>query len=486
MAFDFSTLNKQYIDGTWRDGRSGKVYVDQNPYDETTVAEFQMASIEDVDLACQAAQRAQKEWAKVNPFEKRELFERAVQIIDDNTESIARVIADEIGGTFVKAMIEIMLVKNTLKEAATYPMRMDGRIIPASIPGKENRLYRLPVGVVAVLSPFNFPFCLSMRAVAPALACGNGVVLKPNEASAITGGTMIAKIFEEAGLPKGLLNVIVTEIGQIGDSFIEHPIPKVISFTGSTPVGRHIGEVASRNLKRVGLELGGNSALVVLEDADIDQAVNASVFSRFAHQGQICMCTNRVIVHREVYDIFVEKLVDKVASLKCGDPREQDTVIGPLINHRQVELLQKVVDESIAQGAKLAYRGPVEGNVVGPIVLTDVSEEMTCARQEMFGPAIAIIPVDSEDEAIRVANNSDFGLSGAVHTSNLERGVEIAKRIESGMVHVNDGTVNDEPLVAFGGEKASGVGRYNGEWALEEFTTVKWISVQHEKREYPF
>ncbi|GMA49712.1 putative aldehyde dehydrogenase YfmT [Alicyclobacillus contaminans] len=485
MGLDIQALNKQYIDGVWRDGQSGKVYLDQNPYDDSVVAEFRMASVEDVDLAYRAAERAQLAWAKVNPFEKRDLFERVVRIIDENTEDIVRWIAEEIGGTFVKAMIEVMLVKNTLREAATYPLRMEGRILPSTIPGKENRLLRLPVGVVGVISPFNFPFCLSMRAVAPALACGNGVVLKPNEASAIVGGTLIAKLFEEAGLPKGVLNVIVTEIGQIGDAFIEHPVPRVISFTGSTPVGRHIGEVASRHLKRVALELGGNSALIVLDDANLEQAVDATVFSRFTHQGQICMCANRAIVQRAVYDEFVARLVDRVASLQCGNPLDKDTVIGPLIHRRQVDAVLRVVEESVAQGAKVAYRGPVEGNVVGPIVLTDVTEEMACARQEMFGPVLAVIPVDSEEEAIRIANHSDFGLSGAVHTQSVERGVAVAMRIESGMVHVNDGTVNDEPLVAFGGEKASGIGRYNGEWALEEFTTVKWISIQHERRSYP-
>ncbi len=482
---DFSGLDKQYIAGEWRDGQSEHVYVDANPYDNSTVAKFRMASVEDVDFAYESAKRVQKDWAQVNPFEKRELFERAVRILDENVEPITQIITDEIGGTYLKGIIEISLVRNILKEAATYPMRMEGKILPSSVPGKENRLYRLPAGVIGVLSPFNFPFCLSMRAVAPALATGNGVVLKPNEVSAIVGGTLIAKLFEAAGLPKGLLNVIVTEIGEIGDRMVEHPIPKVISFTGSTKVGRHIGEVASRNLKRVALELGGNSALLVLEDADIDQAVQSAVFSRFVHQGQICMCANRIIVHKNVYDEFVAKFVEKAASLKVGDPHDRETFIGPLIQARQVEGLMHVVDVSITEGAKVAYRGPVSGNVVGPIVLTDVTEEMTCAKQEMFGPAVAIMPVDSDDEAVRVANHSAYGLSGSVFTQNIEHGVAVAQRIESGMVHVNDGTVNDEPLVAFGGEKDSGVGRYNGQWALEEFTTLKWISVQHEPRVYP-
>lgn len=479
-------LNKQYIGGEWRNGTSDKRFTDRNPYDGSTVAEFQLASLQDVDAAYQSAKAAQVAWAKVNPFQRRDILERAAQLIDQYTEDIAHLMADEIGGTFLKAMIEVMLVKASIREAATAALRMEGKIIPSAIDGKENRLFRLPVGVVGVISPFNFPMMLSARAVAPALATGNGVVLKPHEESAISGGTLLAKIFEEAGVPKGLLNVIVADVAEIGDAFVEHPIPKVIAFTGSTAVGRHIGEVASRNFKRVSLELGGNSALIVLDDADVDLAVDATAFSRFTHQGQICMCANRVLVHRSVYEEFVDKLVSKASSLPVGDPHDKATIIGPLINQRQVNGLLKVVEESVRQGARVAYQGPVEGNVVGPVVLVDVDETMSCAQQEMFGPVVAIMPVESEEQAIEVANNSIYGLTGAVHTRNLERGVEVAKRIESGMVHVNDGTVNDDPLVAFGGEKGSGVGRLNGQWALEEFTTLKWISVQYERRHYPF
>ncbi|OFW76557.1 MAG: aldehyde dehydrogenase [Alicyclobacillus sp. RIFOXYA1_FULL_53_8] len=483
---DLETLSKQYIAGEWRDGFSQNRFLDLNPYDGSTVAEIRLASVQDIDEAYQAAQRAQREWAKVNPFVKRDIMEKAAQVVEQYAEDIANLMAKEIGGTYLKAMIEVMFVKNAIREAATYPMRMEGKILPSSIDGKENRLFRLPIGVVAVISPFNFPMILTVRAVAAALGTGNGIVIKPHEESALSGGTLVAKIFEEAGIPKGLLNVVVADIKEIGDAFVEHPIPGVISFTGSTSVGRHIGEAASRNLKRVSLELGGNSAFLVLDDADVDYAVDAAAFSRFTHQGQICMCANRVIVHRAVYDEFVEKFVKKAAGLKIGDPSDKSTIIGPLINQRQVQGLLRVVEESVNQGARIAYQGPVQGNLVGPIVLAEVNETMSCSQQEMFGPVVAIMPVESEEEAIAIANNSAYGLTGAVHTKNLERGVDVAKRIESGMVHVNDVTVNDEPLVAFGGEKGSGVGRYNGQWALEEFTTLKWISVQYEKRQYPF
>ncbi|MBX6352748.1 MAG: aldehyde dehydrogenase family protein [Thermoflavifilum sp.] len=483
---DRTLLSKQYIAGEWRDGRSDRVYVNRNPYDGSTVAEIRLATIQDIDEAYRAAAQAQKEWAQVNPFERKAVIERAIDIWESYAHDIIPLVAEEIGGTYLKAVVEIELVKNFLREAATYPLRMEGRILPATVPGKENRLLRVPAGVVGIISPFNFPMCLSMRALAPAIACGNGVVLKPHEEAAITGGTLLAKVFEEAGVPKGLVNVVIADVGEIGDAFIEHPIPRIISFTGSTAVGRHIAEVASRHLKRVTLELGGNSALIVLDDADLDLAVDAALFSRFMHQGQICMCANRIIVVRDVYDAFLGKFVEKTAAIKVGNPREKDTIIGPLIHARQVDRLQQVVEASIQQGAKVAYRGPVSGNVVGPVVLYDVTPEMTCAREEMFGPVVAIMPVADEEEAIGVANDSDYGLTGAVITRDIERGVRVAMAVESGMFHVNDGTVNDEPLVAFGGEKASGVGRYNGRWGLEEFTTLKWISIQRERRQYPF
>jgi aldehyde dehydrogenase (NAD+) len=342
------------------------------------------------------------------------------------------------------------------------------------------------VGVVGVISPFNFPFNLSMRSVAPAIGAGNGVVLKPHDDTPITGGTLVAKIFEEAGIPKGLLNVVVADLAEIGDNFVEHPIPRVISFTGSEAVGRHIGGVAGRALKKAILELGGNSALIVLNDADLELAINAAVFSRFAHQGQVCMCSNRILVQRSVYNEFLNRFVDRVSKLKAGDPRDGQTDLGPLINERQSKAFEQQVQKGIEDGARVVLKGAVTGNVASPTVFADVKPDMWVARNEMFGPAVCVMPFDSEEEAIRIANDSPYGLSGAILTRDAEHGAELAKQIESGMVHVNDGTINDDPNIAFGGEKASGVGRLNGKWALEEFTTLKWVSVQHKPRHYPF
>jgi acyl-CoA reductase-like NAD-dependent aldehyde dehydrogenase len=478
--------NQQYIGGVWRDGSSQKVYTDRNPYNGKPIADFKLASLADLDEAYRSAAAAQKVWAAINPFERRTILEKAFTYVEQHEADITDIIIEELGGTRLKAFFEIGLVKNIIKEASTYPLRMTGEILPSTVDGKENRLYRIPAGVVGVISPFNFPFFLSMRSVAPALGAGNGVVLKPHDDTAITGGTLVAKVFEAAGVPKGLLNVIIADIKEIGDGFVEHPIPRIISFTGSDTVGRHIGGVAGRCLKKAILELGGNSALIVLADADLNYALNAAVFSRFTHQGQICMSANRILVHRSLYPQFVEKYVSRVSKLQVGDPRDPKTDIGPLINQAQAATLEKQIQRGIDEGARPALRGKVEGNMVSPTILADVSPKMWIAQNEMFGPAVCVIPFDSPEEAIRIANDSPFGLSGAIHTRDVERGAEMAKQIDSGMVHINDGTINDEPIIAFGGEKASGVGRLNGRWALEEFTTLKWISVQHQLRHYPF
>ncbi|MGW7822665.1 aldehyde dehydrogenase family protein [Streptomyces puniciscabiei] len=486
MSSYFSDLAQQYIDGEWRPGTGSWDVIDFNPYDDEKLASITVATVDEVDQAYRAAARAQQKWAATNPYARRAVFERALRLIEDREQEIADLIIAELGGTRVKAGFELHLAKEFLRESVNLALRPEGRILPSPVDGKENRVYRVPVGVVGVISPFNFPFLLSIKSVAPALALGNAVVLKPHQNTPITGGTLIAKIFEEAGLPGGLLNVVVTDIAEIGDAFIEHPVPKVISFTGSDKVGRHVATVCAANFKRSVLELGGNSALVVLDDADIDYAVDAAVFSRFVHQGQVCMAANRVLVDASVAEEFTEKFVAKVKSLKVGDPRDPQTVIGPVINSQQANALSAAVEQAIAEGATALVRGTTEGNVVAPSVLTDVPADSGLLQQEVFGPVVFLVPFDGEEEALRIVNDTPYGLSGAVHTGDIERGVAFAKQIDTGMFHVNDGTVHDEPIVPFGGEKHSGIGRLNGETTLEAFTTVKWISVQHGRSGFPF
>ena len=486
MSSYFTDLAQQYIDGEWRPGTGSWDIIDFNPYDGEKLASITIATVDEVDEAYKAAARAQKAWAATNPYARRAVFEKALRIIEDREQEISEVIVAELGGTFLKAGFELHLVKEFLREAIHLALRPQGKIIPSPVDGKENRVYTVPVGVVGVISPFNFPLLLSLKSVAPALALGNGVVLKPHQNTPIVGGSLVAKIFEDAGLPGGLLNVVITDIAEIGDAFIEHPIPKVISFTGSDKVGRHVATVCASQFKRAVLELGGNSAIVVLDDADIDYAVDAAVFSRYVHQGQVCMAANRVLVDRSIADEFTEKFVTKVKSLKVGDPRDPQTVIGPVINSQQADALSGVVEQAIAEGATALVHGTTTDNLVAPSVLTDVPADSDLLRQEVFGPVAFLITFDGEEEAVSIVNDTPYGLSGAVHTGDIERGVNFAKQIDTGMFHVNDGTVHDEPIVPFGGEKASGLGRLNGESMLDAFTSLKWISVQHGRSGFPF
>ncbi|WCH92839.1 aldehyde dehydrogenase family protein [Streptomyces moderatus] len=486
MSSYFTDLAQQYIDGEWRPGTGSWDIIDFNPYDGEKLASITIATVDEVDDAYKAAARAQKQWATTNPYARRAVFEKALRLIEDREQEIAEAIIAELGGTRLKAAFELHLAKEFLREAVHLALRPEGKILPSPVDGKENRVYRVPVGVVGVISPFNFPFLLSLKSVAPALALGNGVVLKPHQNTPICGGSLVAKIFEDAGLPAGLLNVVITDIAEIGDAFIEHPVPKVISFTGSDKVGRHVATVCASHFKRSVLELGGNSAIVVLDDADIDYAVDAAVFSRYVHQGQVCMAANRVLVDRSVADEFTEKFVAKVKSLKAGDPRDPETVIGPVINSSQADAISGAVEQAIAEGATALVHGTTTENLVRPSVLSGLPADSPLLRQEIFGPVAFLLTFDGEEEAVRLVNDTPYGLSGAVHTGDIERGVAFAKQIDTGMFHVNDGTVHDEPIVPFGGEKHSGLGRLNGETMLDAFTTTKWISVQHGRSGFPF
>ncbi|NGO80196.1 aldehyde dehydrogenase family protein [Streptomyces sp. YC504] len=484
MSF-FTDLGRQYIDGEWRTGNGSWDIIDFNPYNGEKLAAVTVATRFEVDEAYRAAERVQKDWAETSPYARRAVIERALRITEEREDEIAEAIIDELGGTWLKARYEVHLAKEFLREAIHLALIPEGRIIASPTAGKENRLYRNPVGVVGVISPFNFPFLVTMKSVAPALALGNGVVIKPNQNTPVVGGGLIAKIFEDAGLPPGLLNVLITDIAEIGDALIEHPVPKVISFAGSDRVGRHVGAVTATHFKKAILELSGNSALVVLDDADVDYAVDAAVFSRFVYQGQVCMAANRILVDRSLWDVFTEKFLARVRALKTGDPRDPETDLGPVINEFQAEALGTLVQQALDEGATALIHGRTIGNLVEPTVLTGLPADSPILRQEIFGPVVLLVPFEDEAHAVRIANDTPYGLSGAVHTGDVERGVRFAKRIETGMMHVNDGTVHDEPFVAFGGEKHSGLGRLNGDATVEAFTTQKWISVQHGRSHFP-
>lgn len=482
-------LTKQYIAGTWRNG-SGKDKLEvHNPSTHEVISTFRVATTDDLDDAFRAAAEAQKAWAALPYGEKRPIFEKAWQWVERHHDEIIDILMRESASSVLKAEFEVSLVLDLLKNCAGMTMHPVGELLTSPDPEKENRLYYEPVGVVGVISPFNAPLFLSLRPVAPALAYGNGVVIKANELTPIASGTLIARMFEECGLPKGLLSVIVTKISEIGDGFVEHPVPQVIAFTGSAPTGKHIAEVAGRHLKKVISELGGNSALIVLDDADLELAVNAAVFSRMTHSGQICMSANRVIVDEKLHDEFVRRYVEKAASLPVGDPQDPQTIITPLIDIPQAETLEKQVAEALEHGAKAALaaqpRDP-DSSLCTPVVLTDVTTDNPASQIEFFGPVVAVMKAKDEQDAIRIANSSEYGLSGAVHTRDIERGVRVARQIRTGMVHVNNGTIADETAVPFGGVGLSGNGRLNGSANLEAFTRPMWVSVHHGAARFPY
>jgi len=482
---DFESLP---LGGKWRKGASRTLNRNIDPYTGRLLVEIPQASREDLDDAYAEAAKAQVAWAAALPGERAEVMRRAALVMEARREEIISWLIRESGSTRIKATLEWETVHAVMLEAASLPYLFEGRILPADVPGKESRVYRQPVGVVGVISPWNWPMQLTNRSLAPALAVGNAVVVKPASDTPITGGLLLAKIFEEAGLPPGVLSVVVGAGSEIGDAFVKHPVPRVISFTGSTPVGRGILRSAAEAslLKRVDLELGGNSPFVVLDDADLDQAVEAAIFGKFLHQGQICMITNRFIVDGAVYDEFVDRLGRRVKALKVGDPEKADTVVGPIINRHQLEGLQERIAEARSSGARQVTGGEPEGLVLPPHVFADVTNAMPLARLELFGPVAPVIRARGEEDALAIANDTDFGLSSCVFTRDVERGVRFAQRVQAGMSHVNDQPVNDLPFNPFGGEKNSGIGRFNGKWGIEAFTTDHWVTIQHAPRPYPF
>lgn len=488
MSHTYNDFHLQPLAGEWRDGSGDESRPVTNPFTGETLVSIRSATAEDLDAAYQSAARAQVEWAQTTPEERASIMLKAVDIFDARKDEIIDWLIREAGSTRLKANIEWGSARGITLEAASMPTRAHGTTMASNIPGKANFVFRKPLGVVGVISPWNFPLHLSQRSIAPALALGNGVVVKPASDTPITGGLLAARIFEEAGLPAGLLNVVVGSGADIGDDFVTHPIPSLISFTGSTPVGQNIGKLATggKHIKKVALELGGNSPFVVLDDADIEQAVKAAVFGSFLHQGQICMAINRIIVAESRYDEFVEAFVSHAKTLQVGDPDAMETAIGPIINQSQFDGLQTKIERAKREGATVLLEGDAQGLTIPPHVFGDVTEDMEISREEIFGPVIGIQRARDDEHALELANGTEFGLSSAVFSGNLARAHQFASKIRAGMVHINDMSVNDEAHMPFGGEKNSGLGRFNGEWAVDEFTTVQWVSVQQQPREYPF
>ncbi|CAN5166821.1 benzaldehyde dehydrogenase [soil metagenome] len=482
----YTALNKQFINGHWTDGRAKETIDNLNPFTEEVIHSLPSATTGDVDNAFQAAKNASATWALTNPLYRRDLLLKAARLISERQDEFIDWLTKETGSTYIKGVIEVQQAHDMLVEAASFPTRMHGRTMASTIDGKESYVYRKPLGVVSLISPWNFPLYLSMRTIAPALAVGNTMVVKPSVESLVTGGTIIAKLLDEAGFPAGVFNVVVGKSNVIGDYFTGHPVSKFVSFTGSTPVGKGIGRIAGESVKKSALELGGNNAFIVLNDADVDQAVAGAIFGKFLHQGQVCMATNRILVHESIYEDFKTKFVAHAQTLPYGDPAEKQTVIGPVIDKKAVKRILEMIDESVKMGAVVETGNQAAGNVIQPTVLSNVTVDMPIFQDEIFGPAVSIMPFKTDDDAIALANATEYGLSGAVHTRDIYRGMKLARRVETGMIHINDQSDNDEVHSPFGGENSSGTGRFGGDFMLEEMTTVQWVSVAHETRQYPF
>ncbi len=457
-----------------------------NPFTEEVIHSLPSAATPDVDAAFQAARHSSASWAATNPLVRRDLLLKAARLISERQEEFIDWLTKEAGSTYIKGVIEVQQAHDILVEAASFPTRMHGRTMASTIDGKESYVYRKPLGVVSLISPWNFPLYLSMRTIAPALAVGNTMVVKPSVESLVTGGTIIAKLLEEVGFPAGVFNVVVGKSDLIGDYFTAHPVSKLVSFTGSTPVGKGIGRIAGESVKKSALELGGNNAFIVLNDADVEQAVAGAIFGKFLHQGQVCMATNRILVHQSLYEEFKAKFVTHARTLPYGDPANKQTVIGPVIDSKAVKRILGMIDESVRMGAIVDTGNQAEGNVIQPTVLSNVTVDMPIFRDEIFGPAVSIMPFTTDEEAIALANATEYGLSGAVHTRDIYRGMKLDRQVETGMIHINDQSDNDEVHAPFGGEKSSGTGRFGGDFMLEEMTTLQWVSLAHEPRQYPF
>ncbi|GCF15175.1 aldehyde dehydrogenase [Haloarcula mannanilytica] len=484
--------SKQYINGDWVSADGSQTIPVEDPSTREVVAAVPAATESDVDAAYEAASEAQDEWGAVPPAQRAAVIQQFLQALHDHDDAVADLLAHEVGGSAIMGETSIQIAADHAGEAATLPRRMKGEHAESNIPGKENAVERGPKGVVTVISPWNFPLNLSARAVLPAIAAGNSVVLKPSTNSPITGGLLFAKLFEQTDLPSGVLNVVTGRGSEIGDRVASHPESDVVSFTGSTAVGQHVAGLAGENLAVPAMELGGNNPFVVTSDADVDRAVDAATFGSFVHQGQVCISINRHIVHEDIYDEYVQKLTERAGSLTIGSAHDPQTEVGPIIDESQRDEMLDYVHQTIDAGATLetggetaAIDGVEDSLVVKPTVLSGVTNDMAAAANEHFGPIAPVIPFTDVDEAVEIANDTEYGLSGAVHAGDLSVAKDIAARMETGNVHINDQPINDEAHVPFSGIGASGVGEYNSDAFLREITETKWISVQHEPRDYP-
>lgn len=469
----------------WRPG-TGEPIEDREPATGLPLITIPGSTVDDVARAAAAAAAAQPAWAATNYQERARILRRAADIYEAHREEFGTWTQRETGAVHSKMHHEQNFAYQEMLNAATMPSQPYGSLMPSAVRGRLSMVRRVPAGVIGAITPWNSPTVLGMRVVAPALALGNAVVLKPDPQTPVVGGAIFAAVFAEAGLPDGLLQVLVGG-ADVGEALVTDPNIPVVSFTGSTAVGRRVGQLAGGLLKKVSLELGGNNAFVVLDDADLDAAASAGAFAAFQFQGQVCFAAGRHIVHRSVADAYADALTAKARRLRMGDPYREDVQLGPIVNEKQLARVDGIVQRSIAGGARLAEGGTYEGLFYRPTVLVDVTTDLPAWTDEIFGPVAPVITFETDDEALALANASEYGLVASIYTRSISRGLALADRIRTGMVHVNDGTLNDEAIIPFGGMGDSGNGsRHGGEASLDTFTEWQWVTVRDEPPTFPF
>ncbi|WCK03885.1 aldehyde dehydrogenase [Agrobacterium tumefaciens] len=476
-----------FIGGDHCAAANGKRFERNNPITGDAVTSAAAAAVEDATKAADAAAAAFPKWSATTPGERRRHLLAAAEALRAAGPQIIQAMKEEIGATEAWAGFNVMLASDMLVEAASLTTQIKGEVIPSNRPGTMAMALRQPAGVVLSMAPWNAPVILGVRSIATPLACGNTVVMKTSELCPRTHALIIEAV-ASAGLPKGVLNAISNapeDAAKIVETLIAHPAVRRVNFTGSTRVGRVIAETAGRYLKPALLELGGKAPFIVLDDADIDAAVAAAAFGAYMNQGQICMSTERIIVLDSVADTFVEAFAKKAASLTAGDPREGKTPLGSLVSAEAVSRIRALVDDAISKGARRVAGGGGDGTMLDAIAVDGVTPAMRLYSEESFGPVVSIIRAGSIDEAVSIANESEFGLSAAVFGRDQARALSVAARIESGICHVNGPTVHDEAQMPFGGVKASGYGRFGGTAGIAEFTELRWVTLQDGPLHYP-
>ncbi|SDW61353.1 benzaldehyde dehydrogenase [Pseudomonas sp. NFACC08-1] len=439
----------------------------------------------DIAKASRDAALAQPGWAALGPRQRAAIFRKAAEVAEHSFEELALYVARESGAALFKGQHEVREAIVLLHQAAGLLSQAHGVVLPSEA-GRLSYARRQPHGVVGVISPFNFPLVLSMRSVAPALAAGNAVVLKPDPQTPVSGGFLIARLFEVAGLPKGLLQVL-PGAADAGEALCRDPNVRMIAFTGSTGAGRKVAEVAGRNLKKVALELGGKNPLIILEDADLDLAARNAAWGAWLHQGQICMATGLILAHESIAEELTRKLVEKARALTVGNAAQGEAALGPLINQRQLKRVHDIVSDSVRAGARLEAGGEHDRLFYQATVLSGVKPGMRAFDEEIFGPVATVVSFATDDEAVELANRTEYGLAAAIISSSVGRAMAIGERLQCGMLHINDQTVADECINPFGGRGASGNGGSVGgpaDW--DEYTQWQWVTVKDKAPVYPF